>query len=427
MSIKYKTILLLSFLATSAVSIAQQAHSSPYSYVGIGDISESGLAYNRGLGGLGIGMRSSYYLNGINPAALSAMDTLSFTFEFGASGEYLILESPSVTEPSMNGSIDYMALGFPITKWLKTSVGFKPYSRVGYDLTEYIDAKNNDDETLFTMRRDIKGEGGLNQVYLSNSVMFLKKFSVGLSLSYIFGQIKSTTTDTPSKYDPSISTYAEELTTRVSDFGYNFGFQYHDKINSKYKYTIGATYGVKNVLDTKTEVTMRSLTIGHSSTGDTLFTNQNLASSVSLPGFYGFGFSIGSEKLTLGVDYQYSTWSQSSITNKQEKYVDAQKVIVGLEYIPRPRTAVKYIHRMRYRLAGRLENSYMLINNNQLKDVGITFGVGLPMKRSKSTLNLAFDMGRTGTFTAGALSQTYFKFSLDLSLHDVWFIKRKYD
>jgi len=46
------------------------------------------------------------------------------------------------------------------------------------------------DDYLFTLNREIKGEGGLNQFYLSNSIEFLKKFSLGIKLSYIFGQIK---------------------------------------------------------------------------------------------------------------------------------------------------------------------------------------------------------------------------------------------
>lgn len=425
MSIKNRIISLSIGLLLSVLSTAQQTHSSPYSYIGVGDVYTSGLAYNRSLGGLGVGTRSSFYLNSINPAALSAMDTMSFTFEFGASGVYSILETPTVNEPSFNGSIDYMAIGFPITRWLKTSVGFMPFSKVGYNLTEQVEAMDGD-ENLFTLQRDIKGEGGINQLYLSNSVMFLKKFSLGLKLTYIFGQIKNTTTDSPQTSDPSISGYTEELTTRVSDVGYSFGLQYHDKINEKYKFTIGGIYGVENSLGTSTSVLMQSYSTGHPA--DTLFISDDIESSVNLPSFFGLGFSIGSEQIMIGFDYHYTAWSNVSIGNKTEEYLDAQRFIFGAEYIPKPRTATKYIHRMRYRLAGKYEKSYMQINKQQLKDVGITFGVGLPMKRSKSTLNISFDIGKRGSFQAeDALTQSYFKVNFDLSLHDVWFIKRKFD
>ena len=424
MSIKNKLFVLAISMFISLLSIAQENHSSPYSYIGIGDPYTSGLAYNRSLGGLGVGLRSSYYLNSINPAALSAMDTMSFTFEFGASGVYSILQTPNVNESSFNGSIDYLAVGFPITRWLKTSVGFMPYSRVGYNLTEEVEAMDGA-ENLFTLKRDIKGEGGINEFYLSNSVEFLHKFSLGLKVSYVFGQITNTTTDAPINYDPSISGYTEELVTRVSDLAYSFGLQYHDKINEKYRFVLGATYGLENALKTKTSILMQSYSTGHSA--DTLFINDDLKTTVSLPSFFGFGFSVGTEKLTVGVDYHHTAWSQVSLEYKDEKYLDAQRIIIGAEYIPKPRTATKYIHRIRYRLAGKYEASYMQINNEQLKDVGITFGVGLPMKRSKSTLNISFDMGRRGTFNSEVLTENYFRMNFDLSLHDIWFIKRKFD
>jgi len=424
MLIKNKFILIAIGMLLGFVSNAQETHSSPYSYIGVGDLYTSGTAYNRSLGGLGIGTRSSFYLNSINPAALSAMDTMSFTFEFGASGIYSILQTSNFTESSFNGSIDYLSIGFPITRWLKTSVGFMPFSRVGYDLKEQVKAMNGDDY-LFTLNREIKGEGGLNQFYLSNSIEFLKKFSLGIKLSYIFGQIKNTTTDTPEKVDPSISGYTEELTSQISDFAYSFGLQYYDKLTEEYNFTIGAIYGLENPLTTSTSVLMKSYSTGHPA--DTLFDSKSIESAITLPSFLGFGFSVGNDKITVGFDYQYTMWSNVSITYKNEKYNDAQRLVIGADYLPKPRTATKYIHKMRYRLAGKYETSYMSINNQQLKDVGIIFGVGLPIKRSKSTLNLTFDIGRRGTLQSEDLSQTYFKFNIDLSLHDIWFIKRRFD
>ncbi len=424
MLIKNKLVLLVLGVVLSVSSFAQETHSSPYSYIGIGDIYTSGLAYNRSLGGLGIGIQSSFYLNGINPAALSAMDTMSFTFELGASGIYSILQTPSFTESSFNGTIDYLAVGFPITHWLKTSVGFTPFSKVGYNLTEQVQAMDGADD-LFTLERKIKGEGGINQFYMSNSILFFHKLSLGVKLGYVFGQIKNSTTDSPKTNDQGISGYSEDLTSQISDFSYSFGLQYHDKLNEKYHFTLGGIYGLENPLKTKTSVLMKSYSTGHPA--DTLFMSDDIGNSIKLPSFVGFGLSVNSDKIMIGFDYHYTMWNNISLAYKEEEYLDAQRLIVGAEYIPKSRTATKYIHKIRYRLAGKYETSYMKINNQQLKDIGITFGVGLPMKRSKSTLNLTFDIGRRGTFQTETLSQTYFKFNLDFSLHDIWFIKRRFD
>lgn len=426
MSKNYRIYLLIILLSATFLSKAQQTHSSPFSFIGLGDMNQSGLAYNRSLGGLGIGLRSSHYLNGINPAGLSAMDTLSFTFEFGASGVNNIVESSNSSESTLGGAIDYLAIGFPITKWLKSSIGFVPYSQVGYNLTEFVDV-NDGVEDIFTLQRDIQGEGGINSFYMSNSLMLFKNLSLGFTVSYLFGQISNTTTDVPEVNNSSISTYAEQMNIQISDLGYSVGLQYHDKINEKYSYTVGGIFGMENSLNSTSTLLRRSFSIGHPAGGDTLLWENEVERDINLPTFFGLGFSITNQKLMVGVDYKNTLWSQAEIGINNETYFDAQSLIVGAEYIPKPRTATKYVHRMRYRLAGRYENSYMKIYDQQLKEVGITFGVGLPMKRSKSTMNLSLDIGRRGTFESESLSQTYFRFKIDLSFHDVWFLQRKYD
>lgn len=56
---------------------------SPYSMFGVGKIAAEGTAYNYSMGGVGVGMRDNRVINFINPAAITARDTLSFMFDFG--------------------------------------------------------------------------------------------------------------------------------------------------------------------------------------------------------------------------------------------------------------------------------------------------------------------------------------------------------
>ena len=49
---------------------------SPYSIYGIGDISKEGTAYNKSMGGVGIATRNNRYINYLNPAAVTARDSL---------------------------------------------------------------------------------------------------------------------------------------------------------------------------------------------------------------------------------------------------------------------------------------------------------------------------------------------------------------
>ena len=56
---------------------------SPYSVFGIGDLYPQGTTRERAMGGVGIAGRDPRYINLMNPAAISARDTLSFVFDAG--------------------------------------------------------------------------------------------------------------------------------------------------------------------------------------------------------------------------------------------------------------------------------------------------------------------------------------------------------
>jgi hypothetical protein len=62
-----------------------------------------------------------------------------------------------------------------------------------------------------------------------------------------------------------------------------------------------------------------------------------------------------------------------------------------------------------------------------LTDFGISFGVGLPLKRSKTSFNLAFEWGQRGTTDDNLVKENYAKVTMNLTLHEFWFLKRKFE
>jgi hypothetical protein len=68
-----------------------------------------------------------------------------------------------------------------------------------------------------------------------------------------------------------------------------------------------------------------------------------------------------------------------------------------------------------------------MFNNRQITDFGITFGVGLPVYRSKSTINIAAEFGKKGTTEDNLVLEDYFRLNLMVNLYDLWFIKRRFD
>ena len=58
---------------------------SPYSIFGVGDISKQGTAFNKSMGGVGVATRNNRFINYLNPAAVTARDSLAFMADFGLS------------------------------------------------------------------------------------------------------------------------------------------------------------------------------------------------------------------------------------------------------------------------------------------------------------------------------------------------------
>ena len=71
---------------------------SPYSIYGIGNISKEGTAYNKSMGGVGIATRNRRFINILNPASLTARDTLSFMADFG------LAESNTIYRQNLGGA-----------------------------------------------------------------------------------------------------------------------------------------------------------------------------------------------------------------------------------------------------------------------------------------------------------------------------------
>jgi hypothetical protein len=55
----------------------------------------------------------------------------------------------------------------------------------------------------------------------------------------------------------------------------------------------------------------------------------------------------------------------------------------------------------------------------------MAFGIGLPMKRSGSKVNIGVDFGRKGMNGNGLVQENYVNIRLGVALLDRWFVKRQ--
>ena len=60
-----------------------------------------------------------------------------------------------------------------------------------------------------------------------------------------------------------------------------------------------------------------------------------------------------------------------------------------------------------------------------ITDINFSFGLGLPMRRTKTTANIGVQMGRRGTKENNLVKEEYIKFLATFTFNDKWFTKRK--
>jgi hypothetical protein len=82
---------------------------------------------------------------------------------------------------------------------------------------------------------------------------------------------------------------------------------------------------------------------------------------------------------------------------------------------------------MVYRAGMRFENTGLKINNESIKEFGMSFGVGIPVGGAFSNANFGFEVGKRGTTDQNLIQENFVNFQLSLSLNDRWFEKRKFN
>ena len=133
-------------MAFALVANAQSGTNSPYSQFGLGILSDQTSGFNRGMNGLGIGYRQGNQVNFINPASYSSMDSLTFIFDAGISGQITNFEENGVKKNAKNANFEYVVAAFRLRKHLGVSIGILPFTNVGYNYssTESL----NDDRSV---------------------------------------------------------------------------------------------------------------------------------------------------------------------------------------------------------------------------------------------------------------------------------------
>lgn len=424
---KTKLVLASLILFMSSNLFSQNGTSSPYSRYGIGDLANQKFGQYQGMGGTAIGIRNAYHLNFSNPASYTAIDSLSFIWEFGANSRRTEYTTTTEKQTKLDMNFNSMTAGFPITNWWFASFGLLPYSDVGYTISTDTISTSPWGETEL-QRSYYNGNGGINQVYIGSGFKLPYNFSVGFNAKYLFGTIEHTRTynilDEEGATNPDNFSVQEIQQLVVSDFTYDFGLQYQNKIKNKWNYTLGLVFANQSKISAFNDLFIEK--VNAYGLADTIANTEGQKDYILLPRNVGFGVSFNNEKFLFAADYSTQDWSNTTILGKKDSLVNLSRISAGMEYIPNYRS-LRYFSQIRYRLGAKYENSYLNLKGEQLTDYSVSFGLGLPLRKRKSTININFELGKRGTTKNNLIQENYGLISLNLSLHDIWFVRRKFD
>ncbi len=403
--------------------------SSPYSRFGLGDLQPYSFGRTAAMGGASLASRNNQQINTSNPASFTSVDSLGFMFEFGVSGKFANYSNDITSMNANDFNFRYFAMNFQITNWMATSLGLTPYSDVGYNV-EVTDEVENAGNILYRYA----GEGSLSKAYLGLAVDPVKNISVGANLNYMFGLLnRSAQTYFLDAGDFYTNQRNESL--RIRDFNLSLGAQATIPLKNEQRITLAAIVENKPTftrfysdLNTKyIQIQVNNTTRADQDTIKPFRTEEK--GNLEFPLTYGFGISyVKNNSLEINADYYRQGWSDVNLPGGgSDVLTDLNKFALGAEWIPDKFSIRSYLNRIAYRAGLKYENTYLEFDNQQINDFGISFGVGLPVYRSNSTINISAELGRRGTKQNNLVLENYAKLNLSVNLYDLWFIQRRFD
>lgn len=402
---------------------------TPYSLYGLGQLSDAGTSYNMSMGGIGIGMRDNRIINYLNPAAVTARDTLSFMLDFGIAQKNMYNYDGKNRSAYNVFNMQNFAFTAPIYKSSAFVIGIAPFSDVGYKFLEIEDS-----DAIVGELGDVKyqkyGTGSLYQLFFGAGVTFWDRLSIGAQMLYYFGYIDRHS-DILFNSSVSNNTIYTGWKYKVHSFSGKFGIQYSQPFKNNGELVIGATYRMGNSL--KGDVFRYAMSQSQSSTVvDTVLFQTKNDIRLDIADEFGVGLSYRKkDKWSVGVDFIQQNW-HNSVFNDYSDVINftpatARYYKAGFEITPNRYDVRYYMKRVTYRAGAYFEQSYISLNGHQINSFGITLGATFPILRLYNGVTFAVNMGQRGTLKHNLARERYVNFMINFNLHDIWFVKYRYD
>ena len=423
------TLLATTLLMPATLSAQSNTTESPYSRFGLGRLDKQTPHALRGMGGLTTAIRDNMIVNPANPASYTAVDSMTFLFDFGLSIGMNMLAEDGKRDTRMVGNFDYATALIPLGKHFAASAGLLPYSTVGYRYGTRVPVPGVQDHYA---AHAYKGQGNLQEVYLGFAWKVLPYWSLGVNASYLFGNLQHERRITYDIQESLNPTFLDNL--RIRSVGVRIGTQGIIPLSAEgHQINIGLTYEPKlpmwsRQLSLQTEtITGKGAQVIHADTisSKSLFARPHVASA-------GIAYQI-ENKLIAGADVKYSRWGEALANNQSLDYqgVDLWQVALGMSWVPNDRSS-HYGQRIAYRAGLQGENAYLRIPNslggsNSYYQIGANLGLGLPLVDKRSHVDVTLGYSYLRPSDRMGLAEHYLMLGVALRFNEAWFKPIKLD
>jgi hypothetical protein len=125
-----------------------------------------------------------------------------------------------------------------------------------------------------------------------------------------------------------------------------------------------------------------------------------------------------------------SNWSKLTVAGVNQGFAIAKPINVGGQFTPNINSLSNYFASVDYRLGFVYDQTYLYVNNTNIKRYAATFGLGMPLRANTSSfykINIAAEIGKSGTLVNSLVKENYVNVHLSFTLNDKWFQKYKFD
>jgi len=414
---KLKSLVSVFCIVFSITATAQLGTSSPYSRFGLGDLQGNVFPEYNALGGGVTALSNSNSVNPSNPASYTTFRPNSFLFSTGGLHKTTKIQNSTDKQVANNSAFSHLTVAFPISEKIGASIGMLPYSNIGYVLNARDDNANAD--MIYS------GDGGISKMYFGGAYEPFKGLSVGVNASYLFGGLnrrKNLNYDDESYFDARSNS-----SINLKGYYYELGLMYKKQLADKKEVSFGLTANNNSSIRAKRTNIVETISGANEIVKDTALSSVEWG-DINLPKYISAGISYSEgKKWLLVADYSMQNWSDYSLLGESDDLENSTRFSGGLQYTPEFHSVTKYYKRMQYRLGAAYSNTPLMLNDTQLKEMSISIGFGIPVRKSRTKYDVSLTLGQRGTADNNLIKEQFLRFGLSVSYDGIWFVKRKYD